>query len=84
MIIITFQVLFHVLATFALICLNYHRHMIKYHQHFINRKIFKEKFLRFLEVYDPDLDVIEREAAKRRYGLSVTPKTLWPEMFKTN
>jgi len=81
---ILFAVLFHVLATFALICLNYQRHMIKYHQHFINRKIFKEKFLRFLEVYDPDLVDVEREAAMRRYGLSVTPKTLWPEMFDIN
>ena len=69
----------------CIICIDYQRHKIIYHQNFIDRQIFKEKFLRFLPDNPEPLDSEQqrqrdRAAERKRLGIAVTWSE-WPGFF---
>jgi len=76
---------FQLSGALFLICIDYQRHKIIYHQHFVTRQIFKEKFLRFLPDQPDHLDSEQqkqrdRAAERKRLGIAVTWSE-WPGFF---
>ena len=72
-------------SALCIICIDYQRHKIIYHQNFIDRQIFKEKFLRFLPDNPEPLDSEQqrqrdRAAERKRLGIAVTWSE-WPGFF---